>query len=181
MRHYWKVNINYLLVLLTVVFMIFNFACGKNKQSLSNLTDSTGEGERYAASQLGKDARVLIKGDLNSNGNEDILAAIVNKNEGKDRFWIQKGRIFEYNNGWITILRIDKKLSSLKGNLVGQVEANNGYIISFDPNEKPMDISISIADSTGISMSDEAELQWNGNENSYDFISSPGSVQNNAP
>jgi hypothetical protein len=176
-----KIHINKVLFLFSLAFIIFNFSCGKNRQSQSNLLESTDEGERYAASHLGKDASVLGKGDLNGNGHYDILAVIVNKKEDEGKYWIQKGGIFENDNGWNTILNIDKKISSTKGNLVEQAEADHGYIISFALNEKPMTLTISIADSTGKCVSDEAELKWNQNENAYDFISNPGSVENNTP
>jgi hypothetical protein len=44
-----------------------------------------------------------------------------------------------------------------------------------------MNIFISIADSTGGSISDEALIKWNETEKTYEFIPNPGLIENNAP
>ncbi len=176
-----KINSNKLFLLFVCFSTILLISCGKNKQSQSNLLESTDAGERFAASSFGNNTVVLAKGDLNGNGNKDIFTAVVNKKQNDNKMWIKNGGIVENSGEWKVILSFDKKLSSTKGELVNQIDADNGYIINFDEKETPMNIYISIADSTGKSVSDEAMLKWNQNEMSYDFIPNPGAPDNNAP
>jgi hypothetical protein len=61
------------------------------------------------------------------------------------------------------------------------INVNNGYIIRFDNNEKPMSLYISIADSSGNRISDEASIKWNDNEKTYEVIPNPGINDNDAP
>jgi len=163
------------------LLMILIISCGKNKQSQSNLMESMGEGEKLAKTLYGENSVVLAKGDLNGNGFPDILTGIVSRTENEKRYWIKRGGILEKNDGWETILNFDAKLSSANGNMVNMVDANNGYIISFDPNEIPMNIIISIADSTGNSISDEALIKWSEKEKIYEFFPNPDLIENKAP
>jgi hypothetical protein len=133
-----------------------------------------GEGERLARESFGENSTILAKGDLNENGLPDIFSVIINKKIDENRYWIQKGGILEDDKGWRFILNIDTRLSSTKGNMVNMIDANNGYIIGFDSNEKPMAFYISIADSAGNSISDEALIKWNDSEKTYEFIPNPG-------
>jgi hypothetical protein len=168
----------YLLILVQTAVI---FSCGKNKQSQSNLLESTDEGYRFAAASFGPESEIMEKGDLNGNGHEDIFAVTVNKKLGENKFWVQKGGIVENIGGWKTILSIDSKLSSTRGILVNQIDAKYGYLISYNPKERPLNLLISIADSTGNAVSDEAMIKWNEKENTYEFISNPGVIDNNAP
>lgn len=168
-------------VLFVCFSVILLVSCGKNKQSQSNLLESTDEGERFAASSFGGKTAVLAKGDLNGNGNKDIFTAEINKDLEGGKYWIKNGGIVEYSGEWQIILSFDKKLSSTKGELVNQIDADNGYIISFDSKEVPMNIFISIADSTRKSISDEAMLKWNQSQMSYEFIPNPGLPDNSTP
>ena len=161
--------------------MVLIFSCGKNKQSQSNLLESMGEGEKYAKTLYGENSVVLAKGDLNGNGQPDILTGIVSRKENDNKYWINKGGILENDGSWKTILNLDTKLSSVNGDMVDMIDANNGYIISFDFNEVPMNIFISIADSAGNSISDEALIKWNEAEKTYEFIPNPGLIENNSP
>lgn len=162
------------------LLMILIFSCRKNKQSQSNLLESMGEGEKLAKTLYGEDSVVLAKGDLNGNGLPYLLTGIVSKKENEKRYWIKKGGVLEKNDSWETILNFDTKLSSVKGNIVNMIDANNGYIISFDPNETPMNIIISIADSSGNSISDEALIKWSEKEKIYEFFPSPDMIEDNA-
>jgi len=161
--------------------MILIISCGIKKQSGSNLLESMGEGERLARTLYGENSVIIAKGDLNGNGLPDILTCIVSKKENDNKYWINKGGILENDGSWNTILNLDTKLSSVKGNIVNMIDANYGYIISFDLSEVPMNIFISIADSTGGSISDEALIKWNKIEKTYEFIPNPGIIENNAP
>lgn len=176
-----KIHSNKLFVLFTCFFIILLASCGKNKHSQSNLLESTDEGERFAASSFGSKTVVLAKGDLNGNGNKDIFTAEVNKELDGGKYWIKNGGIVENSGDWRVILSFDKKLSSTKGELINQIDADNGYIISFDSKEVPMNIYITIADSAGKSVSDEAMLKWNQSQMSYEFIPNPGIPNNSAP
>lgn len=161
--------------------MVLILSCGKNKQSQSNLLESMGEGEKFAKTLYGENTVVLAKGDMNGNGLPDLLTGIIGKKFNENKYWLKKGGILENNGSWNTILNLDNKISSVNGDLVNMIDANNGYVISFNFNEIPMNYFISIADSAGGSISDEALIKWNETEKSYEFIPNPGIIENNSP
>lgn len=159
-------------ILLTSVFMLLMInSCTRdnkqNKSSLGNLTD--GEIE-FAHSLYGKDASIIASGDLLANGKLSAIAGIV-KQKNENSFWIEKASLFQKESeNWKVILKMDKKLSSNDSELINQVEAQNGYIISFDTVKMPVTIYIVLASEYGKAASEEAVLKWNKEKEVFEFI-----------
>ena len=74
-------------------------------------------------------------------------------------------------DGWKTILNLDNKLSSSKGDLISQVNAKNGYIIRINDKQKPVSFTVTIADENGKGASDEAMIKWNNKNEAYELAS----------
>ena len=146
-------------------------SCGKDtKQSQSNLNGVTGEDTKFSQSLYGENAQVLIKGDLLGNGKISAVAGIV-KQKTDNSFWIEKASFIQKEkDGWKVILKMEEKLSSENGDLISQVNAVNGYIISFDTTKKPVSINIVMANEYGKASSDEAVLKWNSSGNTFRFV-----------
>jgi len=110
---------------------------------------------------------------MTGNKKDEALALVVNKKLGESRYWIQKGSIIEKDGGqWKTILWMDDKLKSTKGELIRQVDAKNGYLVSFDIKQNPVNLYISMSDENGRPASDEAQVKWNANESAYEIATS---------
>jgi len=156
-------------------FAIFStfllISCGGNKkESQSNLLNSADDTRQFALSLYGEEVKILAMGDLLANGKLSAVAAIVRK-QTDNSFWIQKGSFIQKDNdGWKVILKMEQKLSSSSGELTSQVEAGNGYIISFDTAMKPVSINIVIANEYGKGASDDAVLKWDNRKNEFVFI-----------
>ncbi len=158
------------IVLLTIGLMFAS--CGKtpNKQSAGNLSGSMDEAYKYAQSQFGDNVTLALKGDINANKKDDALAIVINKQFDTNRYWIQRGSVIEKDgDGWKTILWLDSKLRSTKGDLLPQVDAKNGYIVKFDTASSPVNLYISMADENGRPASDEAVIKWNSSESVYEI------------
>jgi hypothetical protein len=147
------------------------FSCGGNKkESQSNLLSSTDDSKQFALTLYGDEVKVLAKGDLLANGKLSAIAGIVRK-QTENSFWIQKGSFIQKeNDGWKIILKMEERLTSQSGELVNQVDAKNGYIISFDTTSKPVSINIVIANEYGKGSSDEAVLKWDNRKNEFVFL-----------
>jgi hypothetical protein len=147
------------------------FSCGGNKkESQSNLLSSTDDSKQFALTLYGDEVKVLAKGDLLANGKLSAIAGIVRK-QTENSFWIQKGSFIQKeNDGWKIILKMEERLTSQSGELVNQVDAKNGYIISFDTASKPVSINIVIANEYGKGSSDEAVLKWDNRKNEFVFL-----------
>jgi hypothetical protein len=64
---------------------------------------------------------------------------------------------------------MEDKISSTKGDLISQVGAKNGYVISYDSTKKPLAINIVMANEYGKGSSDDALLIWNKDKEAYEF------------
>jgi len=157
-------------VFLFVISVIF-ISCGKDtKQSQSNLTSPLDEETKYARSVYGETTDVLLKGDFTANGKSDVLAGVVKLKVNDKQYWIEKGGVIEKDkDGWKTILNLDSKLSSSKGDLISQVNAKNGYIIRINDKQKPVSFTVTIADENGKGASDEAMIKWNNKNEAYEL------------
>ncbi|MCI0449566.1 MAG: hypothetical protein L0Y79_07250 [Chlorobi bacterium] len=142
---------------------------GDNKQSQSNLNSSIDEEKQFALTLYGDEVKIIARGDLLANGKPSAIAAIVRK-QTETSWWIQKGSLIQkINNQWKVILKMEAKLSSAKGELISQVDAKNGYIISFDSSKRPITINIVMANEYGKASSDEGELRWSKEKESFEF------------
>jgi hypothetical protein len=161
----------------SLLLAIIISSCGKsNKESQGNLGGSVDDASNYAKSKYGESVTLVYlpaqagKGDINANKKDDALALVINKKFGDTRYWIQKGSIIEKDGGeWKTILWMEEKLKSTKGELIRQVDAKNGYIISFDTSKSPVNLYISMADENGRPASDEAIIKWNSKDSIYEL------------
>jgi hypothetical protein len=157
------------LILLIFTAVIF-LSCGdKNKQSHSNISGSQDEEILFAQSIYGEKTAVLVKGDLLGNGRQCAIAGLV-KLKTQNSFWIEKACLFvKDGKNWNVILKMESKISSPNGELTGQVNAKNGYIISFDEDKKPLMINVVMADEYGKGASDEAVIKWDSGKNDFVF------------
>jgi hypothetical protein len=157
-------------IFLTLFALSLIASCGDdNKQSQSNLNNTIDEEKQFALTLYSDEVKIISRGDLIGNGKPSAIAAIV-RNQTGESLWIQKGSVIQkINNEWKVILKMEEKLSSDKGELISQVEAKYGYIISFDSSKKPITINIIIANEYGKASSDEALLKWNKEKESFDF------------
>ena len=144
-------------------------SCGRDtKQTQSNLT-GIDEEKQYALTLYGDEVKVISKGDLLGDGKQSAIAAVVMK-QTDNSYWIRKGSFIQKEtDGWKVLLKMEEKLTSGKGDLISQVNANNGYIIRFDSSEKPISINIIMANEYGKGASDEALLIWNCEKQTFDF------------
>lgn len=163
--------------ILTVLAVLFISSCGKDtKQTQSNLT-GIDEEKQFALTLYGDEVKVITKGDLLGNGKQSAIAGIVKK-QTENSWWIQKGSFMQKEaGGWKVLLKMEDKLSSTNGNLVEQVDAKNGYIISFDSSKKPITINIVMANEYGKATSDDASLKWNNDKGAFEFAA-PTDVPN---
>ena len=159
----------FFLLILPLIFL----SCNKDsKQSQSSLLTPIDEETKYAKSIYGEKTDVLLKGDFTNKGSSDILAGIVKLKVNDRQYWIEKGGVIEKDkNGWKTILNLDSKLSSAKGELINQVNAVNGYIIRINDKVKPVSFTITIADENGKGASEEAIINWNNKNEVYEIAS----------
>jgi hypothetical protein len=150
------------------VFLLFS--CSKDtRQTQSNLSGVNEEEKQFAQTLYGDEVKVLAKGDLLGNGKQSAIAAIVMK-QTENSYWIRKGSFIVKENGvWKTILKMEEKLSAAGVDLVGQVDAKNGYIISFDTTKLPVSINIVMANEYGKGSSDEAVLKYNKDKAAFEF------------
>jgi len=155
--------------ILAVFIVLFVASCGKDtKQNQSNLT-GIDEEKQFALTLYGDEVKVIAKGDLLGNGKQSAIAGIVRK-QTDNSFWIQKGSFMQKESGgWKVLLKMEEKLSSTKGNLIEQVDAKNGYIISFDSSKKPITINIVMANEYGKGSSDDAAIKWNKDKDVFEF------------
>lgn len=156
-------------LIFAVFAVIFMSSCGSdNKQSQSSLT-SIDEEKQFALTLYGDEVKVIAKGDLLGNGKQSAIAGIVRK-QTDNSWWIQKGSFMQKEkDGWKVLLKMEEKLSNPKGNLIEQVEAKNGYIISFDSSKKPITINIVMANEYGKGTSDDAAIKWNKDRSEFEF------------
>jgi uncharacterized lipoprotein YehR (DUF1307 family) len=156
-------------VILAVFLVIFISSCGKDtKQNQSSLTNIDEE-KQYALTLYGDEVKVIAKGDLLGDGKQSAIAGIVRK-QTDNSWWIQKASFIQKEAaGWKVLLKMEEKLSSPKGNLVEQVDAKNGYIISFDSSKKPITINIVMANEYGKGTSDDAAIKWNKDKGEFEF------------
>lgn len=152
-------------------FLVVFSSCGNdNKQTQSSLTNIEEE-KKFALTLYGDDVKVIARGDLLGNGKQSAIAAIVMK-QTENSYWIRRGSFVQKeNDGWKVLLKMEEKLTTPAGNLVEQVDANNGYIIKFDSTQKPLAINIVMADEYGKASSDEAVIKWNSKSGSFEFSS----------
>ncbi len=155
--------------ILAVLAVLFISSCGKDtKQNQSNLT-GVDEEKQFALTLYGDEVKVIAKGDLLGNGKQSAIAGIVRK-QTENSWWIQKGSFMQKESGgWKVLLKMEEKLSSTKGNLIEQVDAKNGYIISFDSSKKPITINIVMANEYGKGSSDDAAIKWNKDKDVFEF------------
>ncbi len=161
--------------LVLLAFTILFASCGKtpNRQSAGNLSGSMDEAYKYAQSQYGDNVTLALKGDINANKKDDALAIVINKQYDTNRYWIQKGSVIEKDgDSWKTILWMDNKLRSTKGDLIPQVDAKNGYVVRFDTKSSPVNLYISMSDENGRPASDEALVKWNSSASVYEVSTS---------
>jgi hypothetical protein len=156
-------------IILTVFVLFFASSCGRDtKQSQSSLT-GIDEEKQYALTLYGDEVKVIAKGDLLGNGKQSAIAAVVMK-ETDNSYWIRRGSFIQKEaGGWKVLLKMEEKLSTGKGEIISQVDADNGYIIRFDSSEKPITINIVMANEYGKGASDEALLEWNCEKQTFDF------------
>jgi len=153
---------------IAIVCAILSSCGGDNKQSQSNL-NAIDEEKQFALALYGDEVKIIARGDLLGNGKLSAIAAIVRK-QTENSWWIQKGSVIQkMDNEWKVILKMEDKLSSTQGELISQVEARNGYIISFDSSKKPITINIVMANEYGKGSSDEAQLKWNKEKENFEF------------
>lgn len=144
--------------------------CGNTKQNQSNLSNITEEEVHFSKSLYGESASILAKGDFLKDGKECAIAGIV-KQKTDNSYWIEKASLIQKDKeSWKVILKMDKRLSSGNDELISQVDATNGYIISFDTTNLPLAINIVMANEYGKASSDEALLKWNKDKGTYEFI-----------
>lgn len=144
--------------------------CGDTKQNQSSLSNISGEELQFSKSLFGESASILAKGDLLNNGKVCAIAGIV-KFKTDNSYWVEKaGLIQKENDNWKVILSMDKKLTSGGTELISQVDAVNGYIISFDTTKLPLSINIVVANEYGKASSDEALLKYNKDKEVFEFI-----------
>lgn len=144
--------------------------CGDTKQNQSNLSNISGEEIQFSKSLYGESASILAKGDFLKDGKECAIAGIV-KLKTANSYWIEKGSLIQKDkDSWKVVLNMDKRLSSGGNELITQVDANNGYIISFDTSSLPLTINIVMANEYGKASSDEALLKWNKEKEVFEFI-----------
>jgi uncharacterized lipoprotein YehR (DUF1307 family) len=155
--------------ILAILGVLFISSCGKDtKQNQSNLT-GIDEEKQFALTLYGDEVKVIAKGDLLGNSKQSAIAGIVRK-QTDNSFWIQKASFMQKEkDGWKVLLKMEEKLSSTKGNLIEQVDAKNGYIISFDSSKKPITINIVMANEYGKGSSDDAAIKWNKDKDVFEF------------
>lgn len=155
--------------ILAVFLMFLISSCGSdNKQNQSSLTNID-EDKKFALTLYGDEVKIIAKGDLLGNGKQSAIAGIVRK-QTENSFWIQKASFIQKEaGGWQVLLKMEEKLSSPKGNLIEQVDAKNGYIISFDSSKKPITINIVMANEYGKGTSDDAAIKWNKDKSVFEF------------
>lgn len=155
-------------LILAVFALLFISSCGENKNSQSSLTNID-EDKNFGKSLYGDEVKILTKGDLLGNGKQSAIAGIV-RQQTDNSWWIQKGSFIQKeSDGWKVLLKMEDKLSSTKGNLVEQVDAKNGYIVRFDTSKKPIVINIVMANEYGKGASDDAQVKWNKDQNTFEF------------
>ena len=156
--------------IIIILIVVFLYSCGSdNKQSQSNLNNTVDDEKQFAQTLYGDEAKILAKGDLLGDGKQCAITAIVRK-QSENSWWIQKGSFIEKEpGGWKVLLKMEDKLTSTAGELVSQVDAKNGYIISFDAAKKPLTINIVMANEYGKGSSDEAQLKWNKEKQTFEF------------
>jgi len=153
---------------LFLAFLLISCSSDK-KQTQSNITNSIDEEIRFAQQLYGDKSVVIARGDLLGNGSVCAIAAIV-KQKTENSYWIEKASMFmKKDNDWKVILKMEEKLSSSGGELVKQVDAKNGYIISLDTSAKPISINIVMANENGKGASDEAVIKWDEKKNDFKF------------
>ena len=156
-------------IILTVFLLFFISSCGKdNKQSQSNLRNID-EDKQFALSLYGDEVKIIANGDLLGNGKLSAIAAIVMK-QTDNSYLIRKGSFIQKElDGWKVLMKMEDRIYTSGGDMLSQVDAKNGYIISFDSSEKPISFNIVIANEYGKGASDEAVLIWNFNKQSFEF------------
>lgn len=153
---------------LALFALLFVSSCGENKNSQSSLTNID-EDKNFGKTLYGDEVKILAKGDLLGNGKQSAIAGIV-RQQTDNSWWIQKGSFIQKeSDGWKVLLKMEEQLSSAKGKLVEQVNAKNGYVIRFDSTKKPVVINIVIANEYGKAASDDAQLKWDNEQNTFLF------------
>ncbi|HEY3250958.1 MAG TPA: hypothetical protein VGK25_07555 [Ignavibacteria bacterium] len=155
-----------------VLFLGLSFySCGgNNKQTQSNITNPVDEEKQFGLTLYGDEVKVLAKGDLLANGKASAIIGIVRKQTG-NTWWLQRGSFIQKENDkWQALLKMEDKLSSAKGDLISQVDAKSGYLISFDTTKRPLMINIVMANEYGKASSDDAVLKWSAVKNDFEFI-----------
>ncbi|HAX47979.1 MAG TPA: hypothetical protein PK605_04105 [Ignavibacteria bacterium] len=161
-----KIFLNF--VLFSAFILIFTSCGSDNKQTQSSLTNLE-EDKKFAVTLYGDEVKVIAKGDLLGNGKQSAIAAVVMK-QTDNSFWIKKGSFLQKeSDGWKVLLKMEEKLSTPKGNLLEQVNADNGYIIRFDSTKKPFSINFVMANEYGKGASDEALISWNPASGNFEF------------
>lgn len=141
---------------------------------ISSAQDNTAgtSGNNIAESMSGTSSKVLIiKEDLNSNGNQEVLSASMIKKIDSKSYWVYNGNIEENSNGKSNILlSLQDKIVNTDGiGLINQVTAKFGYLVRFSKNLNGV-LLISIADKNGNSASDELQLKWNKEKNKFEIL-----------
>lgn len=145
------------------------YSC-KNESEKINIPPSSDETLGFARRMFGENVTLLIRGDINSNGMPDALAAVINKQVGEMKFWIQRGGVIEKTeDGWKLILRIDERISSSKSILNEIPESRNGYILNFSMEQNPVKLRLSASNAQGQPVSEEFALKWDELNNTYEI------------
>jgi hypothetical protein len=160
-------------ILLTVIFTFAAafVSCGNNETDKK--TDKTSSGDdaiNFARKMYGDNVYLLVRGDMNSNGKPDALAVVINKQLDEMRYWIQRGGVIEKSDdGWKLILRMDERISSVKGIFNEVPETRNGYILSFNMEKNPVRLTAALADAKGKASSEEFVFRWNELDGTYEL------------
>lgn len=161
---------NFTIAALLLFISLAFCGCGDTKQNQSNISNVSGDEVIFGKSLYGEGASIILKGDLLANGKLSAVAGIV-KQKNENSYWIEKASLIQKENkNWKVILKMDKKLSSNDSELINQVEAQNGYIISFDTVKMPVTIYIVLASEYGKAASEEAVLKWNNERGAFEFL-----------
>jgi hypothetical protein len=115
-------KILFAIIIAIIGFLLFS--CGGNsKQNQSNISSTVDEEKQFALNLYGDEVKTLIRGDLLNNSKPSAVVGVVRK-ETSGTWWVQKASFIQKEKDkWQVLLKIEEKLSSIKGELVSQVEA----------------------------------------------------------
>jgi hypothetical protein len=114
---------------------------------------------------------VLLKVDLTTDGYVGFFTGSLLKKINNSSYWISRGNIENNSIGKeVTLISFEDKIINTDGKeLISQVPAEFGYIVSFSKNYKGI-MFVSISDKDGNSISDELQLIWNKENNKFEIL-----------